>query len=183
MTIAEFISRVEGQVNRSRWWRDDDLRQVFWLGVVESFYDLGGGDTQMAFIVQRGRGAVRNEVRANWSRVLRKRCPGCGREYGYRTTICRGCGVELVILSRYTPYIDSYTDDAEDVERVDLDLFVLTLDGRQAYVARRWLIDRADLCYENHLQQIASELGISDPAVARMKRIIRRRFREWYDAG
>jgi hypothetical protein len=64
---------------------------------------------------------------------------------------------------------------------MDVELFVLTLTTRRLrYVATRWLIQRADLYYDNHLEQIAVELGISAPAVAKVKKRIRAAFKAWW---
>ena len=62
---------------------------------------------------------------------------------------------------------------------LDVPAFVETLEGRARYVARRWMINRADLYFVNYQKQIAVELGISAPRVAQIVKSLKAGFVAW----
>lgn len=161
--------------------RKEDEYQIFWVGVLEAIPRAKSGDP-VPYLITAGYGAVKNYRRAENTKQYYKVCPNCGTEYGYRITVCRKCGVETENRVRQIEYLDRHESNFHHAieERVMLEQFVDGLEGRQRYVAKRWLLDRADIYFDNHIKQIAVELGISAPAVAKYKKQIKRQLMAWY---
>jgi len=63
---------------------------------------------------------------------------------------------------------------------IDIESFLTTLEDKEYYVAKRWMMDRADLLFANHVKQIAFEMEISAPRVTQIKNVIRKKFKSWY---
>lgn len=162
--------------------RKEDEYQMFWVGVLEAL-PKARPQNEVPYLITAGYGAVRNYRRAENSRAYYKVCPQCGESYGYRTRYCSQDGALLENRSRSVEYLDRHeTSIHEQVEeRILLEQFVGILEGRRRYIARRWLLDRADVLYDNHIKQIAGELGISAPAVARHKQYIKEQLFYWYE--
>ena len=78
--------------------------------------------------------------------------------------------------------VEFMTRGDEDKKTLEMDIarFVDTLYGNEKYVAKRWLVDRADLRYDNHCKQLALELGCSAPYVAAVKKSIREKWKLIY---
>lgn len=191
--MRELIPTIEealGPERLERLKKDEDAMQQFWLGVLEATARADLSRDVIGFYISNGYGAIRNMRKSEDSMMRRRVCPGCGAIYGNRTKICRRCGAELWSVPVVFPLtMPDGTDRELEAPRpwagpvdlqVDIESFVCTLGGRQAYVARRWLLDRADLFYDNHLAQIALEMGVSKPRVAQLKKRVREAFRVWY---
>lgn len=175
MTLYHKINEALGDRKRHL---SEDQYQTFWVGVMKA---LPTADTKrdiIPFLVMRGLGEVRNSRRADNTDKYLKICDRCGTVFSFRRRAC-GCGNELGIDARFVPY-EEQTHDPFSLDSLLLEQFLKMLSDKELYVARRWLIDRADLVCQNHLKQIGFELGISAPAVAKYKKIIRRKFFVWY---
>jgi len=129
----------------------------------------------------QGVNKVRHYIITNDSRRLNRYCDQCNRFYGFRTVRCRECGSEMRITSRMLVYKDyEHGDyDPDMIIKISMEQFVETLDGKYRYIAKRWLLDRVDLMYDNHLKQLALELGMSAPRIAKLKKSVRERYIEW----
>lgn len=185
--MRELIPTIEqglGDRRLSSLRRDPDAYQQFWLGVLEALARVDWSRETVGFLISSGYGAVDNMRRAERSKSRVKVCPECGRTYGYRTLTCR-CGAELESRGRVAAYEDVHPSArAEDLDlHIDIKTYVELLSGREAYVARRWLLDRADLLYANHLKQIAWELGVSVARVAQIKGAVRLGLVRWLNGA
>jgi len=190
--VRDLIPTIEGALGPDRVARlkkDEDAYQQFWIGVLEA---LGRADLNretVGFLISNGYGAVRNMRKAGNSRSRMKACPSCGRICGNRTVTCPGCGAETVgsarVVSTSLPeggeadFPSPQYRGAHDLS-IDVWLFLRTLSGRDLYVARRVMVDRADLLFKNHLAQIGFELGVSKQRVSQIKVRVREAFRRWY---
>jgi ribosomal protein L37E len=165
--------------------RNPDSYQQFWLGVLEARLRLDGIRDSVPFLISNGYGAVRNMRRAENSFQQLRVCPECGKVYGNRTKECPDCGVPTVASVRHSEYAEWYSPQSSELDllRVDLEAFVGGLSGNRAYVARRWLLDRADLYYDNHLERIAGELGLTSARAAQIKASVRAELRGWLNGG
>jgi hypothetical protein len=186
--MKDLVAAVEaglGPDRLARLKRNPDSYQQFWLGVLEARLRLDGVRDSVPFLISNGYGAVRNMHRAEGSFSRFRVCPECGRVYGYRVRECRRCGSETAASVRHSEYGDWHSAPPEDdgLLGIDLDIFMGGLCGQELYVACRWLLDRADLYYDNHLVQIAQELGLTPARVAQIKGSVRRRLREWLNGG
>lgn len=189
--MRELIPTIEGALGPERLRRlkrDDDAYQQFWLGVLEALSRVDLSRDSVSFLISNGYGSIRNMRRGENSRNRIRHCPSCGREYGNRTVECPLCRVPTEGAVRVVPTSNSEGCEIDFEDRrgadpdvgVDIGLFLKTLSGRELYVGRRWLQDRADLLYKNHLEQIAFELGISKPRAAQIKMKVKVAFRRWY---
>lgn len=180
--IVPVIEAGLGRERLVRLRRDPDAYQEFWLGVLEAMSRVDRSRDATAFLISNGYGAVRNMRRAERTKSRLKLCPECKGSFAYRRTECPWCGAELQPEARTSEYVDvEPARDGPDLDFLaDVESFVRSLSGNDAYVARRWMIDRADLLYANHLRQIAAELGVSAPYVAKIKGRVRRAFLSFY---
>lgn len=190
--MRELIPTIEealGPERLSRLKRDEDAYQQFWLGVLEAYRRVDLSRESIGFLISNGYGAVRNMRRAENSKNRLRICHQCGRVYGNRTVECPDC---LVPTDGYVRIVSITASTGEDLDfedgrpaaplslSIDIELFLKRLSGKRLYVARRWLVDRVDLLFNNHLSQLAFELGISKPRVAQIKGEVRDSFRRWY---
>lgn len=168
--------------------RDEDSYQQFWLGVLEALNRVNLNKDFVGFLIMNGYGAVRNMKRTEYSKRRMRTCT-CGKILGYRTKICPCCGIETESQVRLSAIVNAEGENIEyedlrpsrDIDfSVDTKMFVDTLSGQQKYIARRWMLDRADLLFANHVKQIAFELDISAPRVVQIKNIIKKKFKSWY---
>ena len=182
--MRDLIPAVEqelGPERLARLRRDPDTYQQFWLGVLEATARVDWTRESLAFLISNGFGAVRNMRRSERSLNGMRTCKDCGAVYGYRTKSCPICGQELDAAARLSEFEDYHPAKEEaDVEAMlDVRAFVETLEGRARYVARRWMINRADLYFVNYKKQIAVELGISAPRVAQIVKSLKAGFVAW----
>ena len=183
--LSYFIPLIEGALGverAARLRRDEDSYQQFWVGVLSALPRANPERELVPYLVSAGYGAVRNMRRGERTRGGFSRCPECGAVFGYRATRCPKCGSETVREIRHGEFEDVYSDGRyeEDLDGlIDLEAFVGGLSGITRYVARRWLLERADLLFANHLKQIASEFGVSAPRVAQVKKAIRAAYRAY----
>lgn len=162
--------------------RHEDDYQIFWVGVLEHRKDVDTERDPIPYLISCGYGAIRNEALKENTRNKLRYCPCCGKEFSYRRTECPECRAETITDCRvYSSTLKSgdemefeQTDSvlARIDDQIDLENFVAGLFGKEQYVAKRWILDRADLKYDNHLKQIALELGCSAPYVAKVKKEI-----------
>ena len=190
--MRELIPAIEGALGAERLGRlrrDEDAYQQFWLGVLEALPRVDWSREALGYLISSGYGAVRNMRRAEDSRSRMRVCPGCGAHLGNRTRECPRCGRETDGAVRVSYLARPDGSDLEVVDerhwpspdlRVDVEAFMETLSGREAYVARRWLVERADLTCQNHVRQIAFEMGVSQARVSQLKAKVRDQFRGWY---
>lgn len=173
-----FLKLIRRRAGNARFFRDEDLTQVFWIGVLKSV-PKARPDDPVKYLVNMGYGEVRNHRAAVHRREYVKTCPSCSGQYPYRTMYCVRCMEELEFMRRKVPEKEIPYYDEDPVLGVAIQQFIDTLQGKERYIAHRWLVDRADLHFKNHLKSIAGELGISAPRVAQLKTKIRRKFKEW----
>lgn len=190
--MRELISTIEaalGQDRLARLKRDEDAYQQFWLGVLEAYHRIDLNRESVGFLVSNGYGAIRNMRRAENSRGRVRSCPRCGRVYGNRTMECPRCmhPTDGSVRTSSTAAATGEEMDFEDGRQssylelsIDIETFLGGLEGKRLYLARRWLVDRADMMYKNHLSQLAFEMGISKPRAAQIKVEVRDAFRRWY---
>ena len=184
----KFISHIKDALgnNRLRALKvDDDEYQLFWLGVLEAIPNMRKDSHQIGYLILKGYGKIKNYRKSNYSRECIKYCRLCGRSYGFRKEDACKCGSDTIVVSRLIPLNDNYEyDDNIDIDmKVTIERFVNTLIGNMKYVAKRWLIDRADLMYNNYSKQLAIELEISPAMISKYVKKIRQRFSEWYNVG
>lgn len=186
MDIVQEIEQGLGKDRLQKLKRNEDNYQIFWLGVLEHRHSVDKNRDPIPYLISCGYGAIANARLMENTRQKIRVCDKCGREYSYRYSYCPHCHEE----SRTEPRIFSTSlndgsewefesRNGEDRLILDMDLirFVNSLHGNEQYIARRWLLDRADLKYDNHCKQIALELGCSAPYVARVKKSIRNKWK------
>lgn len=160
---------------------NEDLYQTFWVGVLEAIPNMDTSRDVIPYLISKGFGAVRNYKRSAMSVELATYCEHCGKYFGFRTRTCSECGSELKLIRRFSEYEDYHTKPSDDIlNKIMIEQFVKTLEGKQKYVAKRWLIDRADLMYTNYSKQLASELGVSAPNISAKVKKIKQKFRVWH---
>lgn len=176
MDLVISIEQALGEERLRKLKKNDDIYQTFWLGVLEHRKDCDKRDP-IPYLICCGYGAVRNaRLSENTRRKMRIKN---GKVSSYRsegevamrllsTTKDDGCEWEF----------ESYDRD-KDLD-IDIIRFIDSLHGNEKYVAKRWLLDRADLMSDNHCKQIAMELNCSAPYVARVKKSIRNKWKAWY---
>ncbi len=181
--INEIKKGLGGKLNSLR--RNEDDYQTFWVGVLEAMPKVNPDRPAIPYLISSGYGAIKNSHRSEMSVDLASHCEKCGVYYGFRTKVCPICKSDLKFIRRMSTYEDYHEGHhiVDPLDKVMFEQFISTLEGKQKYIAKRWMIDRADIWYENHSKQIAFELGISAPAVARHKKIIRQEFLRWYHNG
>lgn len=158
---------------------DEDKEQTFWLGVVKALHTVDFDNSPLEYLILSGWNEVRNYNKANWSRDIARSCQNCGRSYGYRTKICPTCGYETKTFKRSHALVDIHQYQEDLDTQIEISTFVESLSGKLGYVARRWLVDRVDLYYDNHSKRLADEMGISPPMISKYKARIRKLFKEW----
>lgn len=165
--------------------KNDDNYQIFWVGVLEHRNSVDNTRDPIPYLISCGYGAIANARLSENTRQKISVCPYCGREYSYRYKYCPYCGAESETENRIFSMTLNDGSEIETPDRSSENLMILNLDverfvqklyGNEQYVAKRWLIDRADLKYENHCKQIAMELGCSAPYVAQVKKAIREKW-------
>lgn len=180
---VEFMRLIERRVISSNVWKNDDYRQVFWLGVYKAIPNVDWSRDVLRYLVVRGYGEVKNYRMANYRHSLVKVCKKCGIELSLRARSCRVCGGAVRVDNRFYALLEINSVTMEDriVFNVMVEQFIGSLTGKEQYVAKRWLLDRADLYYANHTKVIATELSLSAPAVSKIKKQIRQRFQVWME--
>jgi len=189
--MKELILTIEEALGPDRLTKlrnNEDAYQQFWLGVLEAMSRADLSKETVGYLISSGYGSIRNMRRAENSKGKMRTCSICGVEYGYRTKVCRYCGAETDSSCRVssTTGSDGGEIDFEDRTRseldftIDISIFLETLTGNERYIAKRWLVDRADLLFANHTKQIAFELDLSSPRVAQIKTVVRQKFKDWY---
>ena len=186
MDIVKQIEQGLGADRLAKLKKNDDNYQIFWVGVLEHRHSIDPSRDPIPYLISCGYGAIANARLMENTRQKIRVCDKCGKIHSYRYNHCPYCAEE----SRTEPRLISTTlaDGSEyefetrsDEDKIILDLdvarFVQILYGNEQYVAKRWLIDRADLKYDNHCKQIALELGCSAPYVARVKKAIRNKWK------
>lgn len=186
MDIIAQIEQGLGADRLAKLKKDDDNYQIFWLGVLEHRHSIDPTRDPIPYLISCGYGAIANTRLMENTRKKVRVCDKCGRIYSYRYSHCPHCMEENRTEPRVisTAMVDGSeyefeTPNTENSIILDLDItrFISTLYGNEKYVAKRWLIDRADLRYDNHCKQIALELGCSAPYVARVKKSIRNKWK------
>jgi len=179
--MKELIIVIEAALGPSRLSalkRNEDSYQDFWLGVLEAYERVDWERDPIAFLISSGYGTIRNARRSGWTADRFRHCPSCGRILGYRSVVCPKCGCETESDHRHQVMLAEPASKPEH----DLDLamtieqFVATLTGNKKHVAKRWMIDRADLLYQNYSKQLAFELGVSAPRVAQIVSKLKQEF-------
>lgn len=158
--------------------KNEDSFQDFWEGVLKAIPRVDWNKDPVPYLISSGYGQINNVKRSSWSAEKFRFCPNCGQVYGYRTKICVVCGNELESSNRHSEYEDYHegTKGPDQELAMDIELFVDTLIGNEKYTAKRWMIDRADLRYQNYSKQIAFELNISAPRVSQIIGKIKQKF-------
>lgn len=189
MDIIKQIEQGLGKDRLQKLKRNDDNYQIFWLGVLEHRSCVDKSRDPVPYLISCGYGAIANARLQENTRTKVRVCERCGRQYSYRYSHCPHCLSENETVPRV---LSMTADDGSDVEfmasgdedkktlEMDIARFVDTLYGNEKYVAKRWLIDRADLRYDNHCKQLALELGCSAPYVAAVKKSIREKWKLIY---
>lgn len=162
--------------------RNEEDYQTFWVGVLEAMSKVDSTRPIIPYLISSGYRAIKNNHRSEMSVDLAGYCEMCGVYYGFRTHVCPECKGKLKLIRRMSLYEDYHVSHYNDdpLNRIMLEQFIETLEGNHKYTAKRWMLDHADIMYDNHLKQIGFELGISAPAVAKYKKIIRQKFLRWY---
>lgn len=168
---------------------NEDEHQEFWLGVLNALSRVDWSKDVVGFLISNGYGAIRNMRRAENSRSGLRFCRGCGRTFGNRTMECPACRRETERQVRISSVSAPGRSDLEFEDgrhwgnsdlRMDVEAFASSLYGQEAYLAKRWLVERADLTCQNHLSQLAWEMGISKARVSQIKASVRDKFKRWY---
>jgi len=190
--ITALLSNIEHELGTERLTRlkkNEDSYQQFWLGVLEALHRIDTNKPFVGFLISNGYGAIRNMRRSESSKTRLRGCPTCGTEYGFRTKVCPLCGSETDSLFRLSSMVNQEGQFIEYEDRkptrdinlaIDIESFLTTLEDKEYYVAKRWMMDRADLLFANHVKQIAFEMEISAPRVTQIKNVIRKKFKSWY---
>lgn len=190
MDLIEQIEYGLGRDRLNKLKKHDDDYQIFWVGVLEHRKDVDINRDPIPYLISCGYGAIRNEILKENTKTKIRYCPCCGKEFSYRKSECPHCKTENITDRKiYSTTMVDGSDmefEQEDYSIVDIEdqimvqKFINTLYGREKYVAKRWLVDRADLKYNNHCKQLAMELGCSAPYVARLKKAIRNKWKLMY---
>jgi len=154
-----------------------DLEQVFWLGVLEAIPHLnrtGKGD-EVHYLLQAGFGSVRDYRRSEWSSSLVHWCPVCKRWFGYRGKHEH----PLRTMTRAMPLSETLGQEEQSIVELSIEEFVHTLEGREAYVARRLLIDRLDMMSGTPMEDLARELGVGRTRASQIKTSVAVKLRAW----
>lgn len=161
--------------------QDEDKEQTFWLGVVKAISSIDYDRDPLEYLILSGWNEIRNYNKHTWSRDIVRFCSRCNKYYGYRTKICPTCGDDMQNLKRSQIYNDNchFSHESDIDIMLNIEEFVNTLSGKQKYVAHRWLLDRADLMYQNYSKQLAQELGVSAPMISKYVKQIRTKFKRW----
>jgi hypothetical protein len=175
------VERALGPERLERLERDQDAYQQFWLGVLEAASRADWTRESVSFLVSNGYGAVRNMRRADRTWRGMKVCSSCGRALSYRASSCPRCGGPVELESRISLYEEVHASGGgADVEAMlDVRAFAGSLLGQAGYVARRWMVERADLYYVNYQKQLAAEMGVSAPRVAQIVKKLKVGFVAW----
>ena len=186
MDIVAQIEQGLGTDRLAKLKKNEDNYQIFWVGVLEHRHSVDPSRDPIPYLISCGYGAVANARLSENTRTKVRVCDKCGKVYSYRYSHCPCCAEESRTESRLvsttladgTEYEFEFASD-EDKIILDADIsrFIQKLYGNERYIAKRWLIDRADLKYDNHCKQIALELGCSAPYVARVKKAIRNKWK------
>lgn len=179
--IVGILKKAMGPAKYKKLMSDEDKHQVFWLGVIKSLGDVDWNRDPLQYLILSGFNEIRNYNKEIWSRENMRYCSNCNRIHGYRTKICPRCGQEMGTIKRFNILSDIHKHYDDFNFSIDLERFVDTLSGKQRYIAKRWLLDRVDLMFDNHSKQLAQELGCSAPMISKYKKQIRNRFKEWYN--
>ena len=176
MDLVVMIENGLGEERLRKLKKNEDDYQNFWLGVLEHRKDSDGRDP-IPYLICCGYGAIRNaRLSENTKRKMKVKD---GKMKSYRSD-----GETVVRLVSATKengeQWDFESKDRDKNFELDIERFLSTLHGNERYVARRWLLDRADLMYDNHCKQIALEMNCSAPYVARVKKSIRNKWKNWY---
>jgi hypothetical protein len=175
-----FMQSIHDRIPNRRFWKDEELTQVFWLGVYKSIKTVDWEKDPIKYLTNGGNQEIKNYILVNYRKSLVKYCNSCGRYVSFRKFFCPRCNTELIIINRFVEFVDSVHEDDAIIDKVMIEQFVGILENTEFYVAKRWLLERADLYEQNHLKTIAIELNISAPRVAQIKNKIRKKFKEWY---
>lgn len=185
MDLVSDIEQGLGKERLQKLKQNEDSYQIFWLGVLEHRSNIDPKRDPIPYLISCGYGAIANSRLTSNTRNKMRVCDRCGKIFSYRHSVCPCCQEESrteqkifsTTLSDGTDLEFEYEDNQEWILKSDVERFVQTLHGNERYVAKRWLIDRADLRYDNHCKQIALELGCSSPYVARVKKAIRNKWK------
>jgi|GEM_PF-4044890 len=163
--------------------KNSDNYQQFWIGVLKATKRVDWSKDFIGFLISNGYGEIRNAYRAEYTKTKYRVCLKCHKIYNYRTLACPCCGEELITEQKIFPYIDDIDSPViENIdEKIDFERFVNTLQGQEAYIGKRWIIDRVDLYYNNHLKQLSKEMKLSIPRICQIKRKIRDKFKIWVE--
>ena len=161
--------------------KDEDKEQTFWLGVAKALHEVDFSQNPIEYLILSGWNEVRNYNKHTWSRDIVRYCIKCNKYHGYRTSCCPVCGEKMPTIKRDKILLDIHRYEECHDNKINIDMFIKSLSGKLRYIAKRWLIDRADLMYDNHSKQLAYELGISAPRISFYKKKIRTKFKEWED--
>ena len=181
--VRQIESRLGSRKNYLR--KDPDAYQDFWLGVMESIPKATKTADPVPYLINKGYGRAWQNRRSESRHSHVSYCKKCDQYHTFTRLACPECGSELEYLNR-RDFIDQGhflpTSKDEDVTlRLTIEQFIEQLDGKMRYVAKRWMLDRADLMYDNYCKQLSAEVGIGASGIAKIVKKIRRAFQVWYN--
>ncbi len=175
----DILVKLEIQAKKKAFWKDPDLQQIYWLGVIEGL-QRAKNDRMTDWLHLCGCNAVRDHYKKEWSYHKVKYCPVCNKEFGYRTRTIYCCE-ELKTRDRYDKYIkyNFRGDDPDITLRISIEQYVGTLEGIKRQIAHKLLIQQYEVIFENGIKQVAAEMDISVVSVYKWKRKILAGLRAW----
>lgn len=184
---TKLIADLTAEVKDRAFWKDEELQQVFWLGVMRKIDRCQWAPSlhPIRFLTTQGANEVRHWIQKQYSVNLQRYCSECNRFYGYRHEWCDIHHKELPVRGRYSVYVDALrgSPDEDVIEEYSMEQFVKFLGRFESesvvHVAQRWLVDRVDIYYDNHSKQLALELDLTPPRIAQIKKHIREILLEW----
>jgi predicted RNA-binding Zn-ribbon protein involved in translation (DUF1610 family) len=160
--------------------QDDDEHQEFWVGLLIA--KDKNPDAPIPHLIKAGYWALKDYRKRERTKDLASYCEKCNKSWGARNRYCPNCGSETIYIRRKVEYFDTHRSRHKDsvLEQMMVEQFVETQTGTAKYIAKRWMLERADLFYKNYQEQLAWETGISQQSISKHIKKLKRRFVVFY---
>jgi len=182
------INRTLGSRNE-RLKTNPDNYQNFWLGVLEAIPKATKTANPIPYLISKGYFMIHQKKRSENRHSYVAYCPNCGEFFNFTANECPACKGDLEYFNRRDD-MGSDVDGGFIPQQLDRDITLqLTIEqfvdqlpeGRDKYIAKRWLLDRIDLLVDNYCKELAMEIGIHSTNVAKRITRIKSAFRIWYN--
>lgn len=180
MGLYDEVRKIMGK-RYKRIEQDQDEHQEFWVGLLDA--QRKHPDKSIPYLIRAGYWSLMTYRRSERSKDLADYCEKCNIVSNSQMRYCPKCGSEMHFIRRKVEYNDVFRSryNIGLLERLVIEQFIETQCGSAKYIAKRWMIDRADLLYRNYQEQLAREIGISQQAISKHCRKIKNRFIIFYN--